>query len=53
MTTEHPTPPSDIPDGSTNISEERAEYTEKLDDGSSTDAPPVEEDSDTASGGDA
>ena len=55
MTTdEHPTPPSDTPDGSTNISEERATYTEELSDGSSTDAASAksEKDSDTASGGD-
>jgi hypothetical protein len=54
MTTDaHPTPPSDKPDGSTNISDERAEYTEQLSDGSSTDAAPVEseKDGDTASGG--
>ena len=54
MATEsHPTPPNDAPDGSTNISEERAEYTEALSDGSSTDAAPKqsEKDSDTVSGG--
>ena len=54
MTTEaHPTPPSDKPDGSTDISDERAEYTEELSDGSSTDAAPEKsaKDSDTASGG--
>jgi len=54
MTSEHPTPPNETPDGSTNISEERKEYTEALGDGSETDvAAKVEEkDSDTASGGD-
>jgi len=52
--TELPTPPADDPDGSTNISEERKRYTERLGDGSPTGDATEDprQDTDTASGGD-
>ena len=50
---ENPTPPSVTPDGSTNLTEEQKQYTEQLGDGSSTDAPAEDNDTDHASGGDA
>jgi len=45
------TPPSDAPDGSTNITKEQKEWTEQLGDGSETDSPEPTKDSDTVSGG--
>ncbi|ANJ25633.1 hypothetical protein [Agromyces aureus] len=49
-----PTLPSDSPDGSTDISEERKRYTEQLGDGTPTGHATEDphEDTDTASGGD-
>ena len=49
-----PTPPSEAPDGSTNISDEQREYTEALGDGSPTGnaADDPHQETDTASGGD-
>lgn len=50
----HPTPPSEAPDGSTDITEEQREYTEALGDGSpgGNETEDPHEDTDTASGGD-
>ena len=45
------TPPTEAPDGSTNITEEQKEWTEQLGDGSETDAPEPTNDTDTVSGG--
>ncbi|GAA1507680.1 hypothetical protein BJ978_000739 [Agromyces terreus] len=49
-----PVPPADAPDGSSDVSEERAAYTERLGDGSATGHATKDPDreTDTASGGD-
>jgi hypothetical protein len=51
--TQHPTPPADAPDGSTNLTEEQKRYTEQLGDGSPTGDATEDprQDTDTASGG--
>ncbi|GAA1838929.1 hypothetical protein [Agromyces salentinus] len=51
---QQPTPPSDGPDGSTNLTEEQKQYTERLGDGSPTGNATEDprQDTDTASGGD-
>ncbi len=52
--TDTPKVPSDTPDGSTNISDERKQYTEQLGDGtpSGTATEDPNQESDTTSGGD-